>query len=1352
VDKATRNSIQSATQAARRLLEEHFREQLEGTFDILLDGTIPDEPGSHLSDRQRITREKLVAAVAHNRSRGLMAREAVDAYLREAAFTTLNRFVALKMLEARELVQECVSKGDESSGFKEFAALAPGLVAVEEKGYRLYIETLFDEIGQEVQVLFDRRDVASLLWPERQTLLELLGILNAPELASVWGEDETIGWVYQYFNGDDERTQMRKESQAPRNSRELAVRNQFFTPRYVVEFLVDNSLGRTWYEMMQGDTKLAGLDLLLRRPNEVFLAEGQVAPESPAGASELGSEESLLGIVHIPFRPKKDPRELRILDPACGSGHFLLYAFNLFITLYEEAWSDPRAATFIETGAQLRADYRRVEDLRRALPNLILSHNLHGVDIDPRAAQIAALALWMRAQRAYSALGVERRNRPPIRRTNIVVAEPMPGDAELLDEFASRLKPAVLGALFTRMVEEMRLAGELGSLLRIEQSIANTVRDAAAQSQQGNLFGGRGEDRDFWDRADEKIVAALSRFADSAGGSAGIRRKLFAGDAAQCVALIELLRKPFDAVVMNPPFGAGTPGSKEYIAKVYPSSRHDLFAVFVERAILDLAPSGFVACLSTEGGFFRRKLEGWRQTILGRAQVSVLAHLGGHVLDGATVRTAAYVLATTQHPVAPTYIRLVEQSGVEESLRMHVAKLFRSGGTDLLYATPQSEFEKLPYSVFGYWCSKAVRAAFAKVEAIEGQSGVVRQGLSTSEDARFIRLRWEVDSAGSGRQRWRALAKGGEYSPYHDDVHLAVLWDSDGAEVKARVCHKYPYIGENWSFVVKNSEWYFRPGLTYPRRTNKRFAPRVLPAGCAFGDKGPAILDVPGEPLALLAALNSRVFSYLIGLGVGASEAEGGAGANSYEVGLLQRMPLPTSILSDRELARIARALWENRATLDLREETAALFWSPFAPAGGTTIEQAAAAFVRLNERLAEEYIALQREVDQLVGDHYGIESSDWLEIEHFVGEVHHPAVVTAGKKLSADLAFRLVQFLVGAAVGRFDVQTLQSTNVPLSNRDPFAPLALAVNLGESGADLLVDDNGHPDDILAALRVQLGQVPQVDPGQLMEEVEESLVARGIGLRDWIASSFFALHIKHYSKSRRKAPLYWQLSTASASYSVWCFYSRMTRDTFFRVANDYVSPKVDHEEHKLRRLYQEAGPSPSSHERKAIDAQESFVAEVRAVLTEVKRIAPLWNPDLNDGVIINFAPLWRLVPQHKAWQKECKKVWDALVMGDYDWAQLAMHLWPERVVPGCQDDRSLAIAHRLEEEFWYEDEDGKKTTWKKRNVDEARIAELVAERSSAAVKAALEDLLAAPAPAGRSRSARRGKSGRKGATA
>ena len=364
--------------------------------------------------------------------------------------------------------------------------------------------------------------------------------------------------------------------------------------------------------MMQGETSLAHLDYLVRRPNEVFLADGESAPACEVDDSDLSQEELLQQTVHVPFRSKKDPRDLRILDPACGSGHFLLYAFDLLVSIYEEAWGGAGAAAFTETGTQLRDDYGSIEDLRHAMPELILRHNLHGVDIDPRAAQIAALALWMRAQRAYNQFEVGRAERLPIIKTNIVVAEPMPGDAELVDEFAASLKPAVLGDLFKKMVEEMKLAGEMGSLLKIEESIAKAAKNAAEAHRQGNLFAGKVASQDFWNTADEKIITALGSFAESAAGSAGIRRQLFAGDAAQGVAFIELMRKRFDVVLMNPPFGQSPKSVFQLLKGEYPDTYIDVFAAFVSRGMSTLMSAGLLGCISSRSFLTISRLERWR--------------------------------------------------------------------------------------------------------------------------------------------------------------------------------------------------------------------------------------------------------------------------------------------------------------------------------------------------------------------------------------------------------------------------------------------------------------------------------------------------------------------------------------------------------------------------------------------------------------------------------------------------------------------------------------------------------------------------------------------------------------------
>jgi hypothetical protein len=206
VDKAIREAIRTATQRAREWLDKDFSRQLEGTFDVLLSGVVAPKGGDHLSTQEQFQREKIVAAVAYKMAGGATAEEAVTDYVRDAAFTTLNRFVALKMLEAGQLVQECITKGEQSAGYREFCGMAPGLALLADAaGYRLCVESLFDEFSTEIKVLFDRRDSASILWPKRATFEALLTILNASDLSSVWGEDETIGWVYQFFNSGDER-------------------------------------------------------------------------------------------------------------------------------------------------------------------------------------------------------------------------------------------------------------------------------------------------------------------------------------------------------------------------------------------------------------------------------------------------------------------------------------------------------------------------------------------------------------------------------------------------------------------------------------------------------------------------------------------------------------------------------------------------------------------------------------------------------------------------------------------------------------------------------------------------------------------------------------------------------------------------------------------------------------------------------------------------------------------------------------------------------------------------------------------------------------------------------------------
>jgi len=485
--------------------------------------------------------------------------------------------------------------------------------------------------------------------------------LNREDVEDAWTEDETIGWIYQYFHPKSERKGMRDESQTPRNSREMAVRNQLFTPRYVVEFLVDNSLGRYWHEMTQGETDLTeDLDYFVPRENELFLGEDEDPPED--------SDDDLYV---APYRAVKDPREIRLLDPACGSMHFGLYAFDLFEQIYAEAWDRyPDLRTSLQEDLGLEEGDR--EAFLREVPRLIVEHNLYGIDIDRRAAQIAGLALWLRAQRAWSERGVESTDRPRIRQSGIVCAEPMPGEQDLLDEYVQELEEeGSEGKLLSDLVEtvwdRMQIAGEAGPLLKIEREIEEILEEARRrfeklrregkqasifdEPQQGDLqFDVTGVEESFFDRAESRLLAVLRRFAGEGSEGSGYGRWLFADDAERGFAFLEMMHlgktTGFDVVVMNPPFGSMSDEVQDYVDDSYPDSKNDVYQAFVERSEEMLRPTGCLGAITNRTGFFLSDYQSFREkVVLEQFRPQCFADFGYGVLD-ATVGTAAYTMRT----------------------------------------------------------------------------------------------------------------------------------------------------------------------------------------------------------------------------------------------------------------------------------------------------------------------------------------------------------------------------------------------------------------------------------------------------------------------------------------------------------------------------------------------------------------------------------------------------------------------------------------------------------------------------------------------------------------------------------
>lgn len=485
--------------------------------------------------------------------------------------------------------------------------------------------------------------------------------------------------------------------------------------------------------------------------------------------------------------------------------------------------------------------------------------------------------------------------------------------------------------------------------------------------------------------------------------------------------------------------------------------------------------------------------------------------------------------------------------------------------------------------------------------------------------------------------------------------------------------------------------------------------------------------------LHAVALLNSAPYLYLLD-NLMPRGSEGGQ-TLKYETGYVTSAPLPPMVCAEicDELRDLAMRGWILSRKLQNTTETARAFVLPES--------MAARRGMSVGQDVRRDLVAVRARVDDIAFNLYEITGSIRDGIEAWCADRRDrvdspsgsatdledlsdnsgPDEGSASLELAAPSRVQAeLSWIVGVLFGRFDLRLATGERALPPEPEPFEPLPPrspgmwpAGEAPKDAPDILVADEGHAADLAARVKQVAEQVRWQPPEDL---------------RIWLARDFFPLHIKMYSKSRRKAPIYWQLATPSGSYSVWLYLHAFTKDTLFRVQHDYAGPKLFHEERRLESMRGEFGDSPSRTERQRIADQASVVEELRAFLEEVKRVAPLWNPSLEDGVIINFALIWRLAPHCKSWQKELKATWDALCAGEYDWAHLAMHLWPERVVPQCAKDRSLAIAHGLEEVFWVENNEGK---WVARQTPTRSIEEIVRERTSPAVRAALDSLLQAP---------------------
>jgi hypothetical protein len=1376
-DTATRNRLATFVGKCRTLLcgdfkspggemarqLAHYGIQDTGKFFEVDSLTHLDEPG-------RETARTLRSILAHKQASAPAAKvwkkfdAAVYDLIQEQGFTVLNRLCALRMAEERKILQDpCISKGLQSDGFElyEYHTGKANAAISKEDRFQHFVFSLFDELSLDLGSLFDRFSPQGLLFPAPQALGELLALINDPALAPLWAEDETIGWIYQYWNSKEERKAMRDASAAPRNSRELAVRNQFFTPRYVVQFLTDNTLGRIWYEMCQGRTGLVDqCQYLVRRPNEVFLGEGESAPEVPSEQSSVTSEEVLTQEellkqpVYIPFRPLKDPREIRLLDPACGSMHFGLYAFDLFEKIYSEFWD----LAIADGGAASSTDHRSLitdhslqplpdlyaskEAYMLDVPKMIIEHNIHGIDIDPRAAQIAGLALWLRAQRSWQSAGLLATQRPKVERSNIVCAEPMPGDKEQLAEFTAQLHPAI-ALMVTAIFEKMQLAGEAGSLLKIEEEITTLVNNAkaawkrigkskdemfsAAEIAKGDLRAGTQtqldigswnletlsaiSDSDFFEQAEQSIYQALARYAESAT-QGSYKRKLFAHDAAQGFAFIDLCRKRYEAVVMNPPFGDAISVTEEIFQKDYAGWSKNLASAFVQMAIERISNNGQIGVVADRTIIVKSSYEQFRINTCDHVQY--VADLGWEVLD-ANVEVTSIVFSKQKNALG---IFLDQRNILDKQydLLEKIRGLSLGEYSEATFLVFLEAIAALPNCAFAYDLSPVAIRIFKGFSSLKKRGHRALQGHNLSM-AQFARLAWEIPVAGISDKTFIRMYKGGEFCKYLQPSYEVALWNGNGGHLRG-------HSGTRWG----NERYQEKRCIGYGKRGEFLDA-HIVQDGQIFTVEGLTVIPNKMEDAWwLLAVLNSSACSYLLHFYSGQHKMSG----------YLDLLPIPDKDDMFVELSNMAKSLYERKKSADEMNEISAEFISFFGDFGsGATPSGISRWIVDENKKIQEE----GSELDAAVSKSYGIDHK-WLLDDGFIAlqpsDVLSVAIDTKNaRSASLSIAESTISYFLGVIVARWDIRYATGEHQAHKVPDPFDPLPACppgMLQNESGLPLsiaeltelnaegsyplrvsidgiLVDDAGHPsEDIVARVREALAVIWGERSGAIEQEACDILKVKE--LRDYFSEGksggkFFKDHLKRYSKSRRKAPIYWPLSTESGGYTLWFYYHRLSEDSLYTAVTQFIVPRQEEAAATFARLG--AKQARSKAEDKELESAQTLVAELATLKDSLLEIAKFWKPNLNDGVQITAAPLWKHF-RLGAWQKVLKDTWSQLQKGEYDWAHLAHSTWPERVIPKCTTDRSLAIAHGHEQALWEEVTDDKgKTKWQPKK-DAAQIAE------------------------------------------
>ncbi len=1258
-----KRALSSTIRAMRARLLEDLHGATESTYRLAIRARDAGLDAVKRTRRRRFEswmREQVRAQ--DGQGKGKARRTAEDYRLeaeQQAAYTLLNRLLLLRLMEAKDadgvaLRQlPVVTSGWENATYKDFRQLAPALVQGDDtEGYAFLLRLVFEELAIDLPGLYGPAGIAELIPIPAATLRYVVAAFDKSELESCWSDDMTLGWVYQYWNDPEREALDAKLNDGGKVApHEIASKTQMFTERYMVDWLLQNSLGPMWLATCRkhGWTAEVEADGTLHRLEQrrtEWRARREAGEVSLTELMPLDGEAERRWAYYVPQPMPEDAiaqapesvRHLKILDPAVGSGHFLVVAMDLLLALYRE-----EARHRGEAGQPRWSDAKIVER--------ILSHNLHGIDLDPRAVQMAAAALWLKAQQLAPGAHPERLN---LVASNLRLSS-LPDNDPALDELRRQVEreTGIPGELTDTIVQALRGADHLGSLLKIDRAVEEALEQHESElgrrpPAQGDLFDGFAETpRQPMDREQAKatlldrLESFLSRH--SQGDDLGLR--LRGAQLAAGVRFARLVREgTYDLVVANPPYqGTSKMAASEYVTQHYKLGKVDLYAAFLLRGLELVREGGVSAMLTMRNWMFIKQFAGLRKHLLKHFDLRAMHDLSSGAFEEISAAQVVVSVVTTVFGKAQGSGRSIALKAFGDTTVTQVGETQRKRAATLCQVA-RYEFDSVALKVVPewpvvYWWDKELLDLFLSREPLS-KIAPARQGLATANNVRFLRRPWELSSSliptvfgvePSIENKWVPYIKGAVGTQWFEPLEYLVKWRLQGLE-KQTVYDAFGSKGGGNGTPNRHS--YFDCGIAFSM-IGSTFSARVHRYPSIFGDAGSSVF--PEDLASTVCAMNStRARQTLAALNP----------TVNFQVGDVNRLPLFPIANASEIGVLIDRAFTKHES----HREPSVEFKQP-----GPSPWRHAQAWA-------------QTAVDRPEGE----------------------PLPPYEPELDPEPPTDHLSFALGVALGRFGPHgegVLDPTKDDLSHALPAGLLFLNLTLdaNETGDSL---DHAATRPLHAAWETY---------GLLIGTQRQSL-------REWLALDFFKDVHKGMYDNR---PIHWPLSSANRSFVAWVNIHRFDGQTLRLLLADHLQPALTRFEGRLLDL---RGARDGADKKAAREAEQQFAKvkkardELAAFVADVEQCAdrgPLptdakcpareidarYLPDLDDGVMINSAALWALLePQ---W-KDPKKWWKQLAVAspkgnkDYDWSHLAMGYWPTRVDAKCQKDPSLGVAHGC---FW-----------------------------------------------------------------